>query len=1525
MASRFFDEPTAQQKATQQQLARQSNVAASANQNSEALAKTLGQMKQTAPWMKPDAMLSLAQAGITADSKTFEDAARAAGAAKTKTGLGWHSVGDLISGAQRLGYGAFKATARTAWDVLSYPKQAAEGVIRTGHDRWDNGGLKGLLWQPPGGPGLAEVMDQTNLGQRANAATAAVADQQTGISRLTPGNVVASLTAANAATGQGLWTNPATPAGQAQVKAARDAWTLEGGRAFTAGRYAAQQVTEPGTIPYNLLSGLIDASTTVGLDPSNAALSAVSSARNATKVFNSVDVGMDTKAAAGLVDGNRKSVVSDKANQWLASKDGAKVIDFADRSDFPTLYRALGDQVPVEILVKLADAHGDGVMQVLRPTLGITVNNVPTLPTARSRALENVSRALFKKDPKSIRLFQMMPNQSINLDDVDDAVRQVERFAQNGLLPESKRLQRIEEMARATGRNARYNVVNRLMDDVAEHLSSKTVDRYGMVLDVNGNSTRALSTGDEVLVDGVKGTVGALGTGRADVVFKTLDSSGSAIEQTRMVRYDHMRSTDGLLAPSAARKLTRMWSKETEVQRRYFVNASSGQNMPVVGAIVDGNGFTLPTPHLYSEYIGQYAPLPNARDIREATTRWGRFLKGEPITVTANGVTKKIPLSSALGSTLGMGQKFTDTLSSGVWKKMVLLRPAYAVRVVGEEQLRMAGSRMDSLFHHPLSAIAYISGRKGHVGITGDDFADASALADDVDEFAAAQSRRTDHRYGGRTTVSQDTEFRLLDLDNRDEYIDQWADQLLKLRGDEMTRKALGDWANEASEGSDFILRAKEDFWSGNGKALREDMATAPRRDALLTREGSDEYIDSLVARAEQVTGSDPVLTRALLTGKILPAGADESEHAGDAIRDGLKGSRELKAYLRRKADEGAAPSVLYGQRLLTSADRSVREQWDNAVDTLFYGLASYPTNKLSRSPVFKQRYWSKAEELLPFMDEAAQSKTIDSAIKAKLGRIGEDVIGRMRTQTANSIGDLSLEEADAIAKTFALESTKALLYDATRRSQFFDMYRIAMPFGDAWKEVLTSWAKIVSENPKVLNQGRQFIQGARGADPDGNGQGFFYTDPTSKQEMFTVPFSKHLNQVLLNQPIPFSSPVKGLNIFGTVLPGFGPALQVPAGSLLPDIPEADGIRDMIFPAGSPSREGGFVESFIPAWAQKLRQGTGLLGRPDERQWNNTVTNIYSQLLSEGRYDASSYEDMSDAFDEARNKARWLYVLQALAQSTLPSPPTQEFLVSDEAGRLVLMDKLKDDLRSMQEDEAAGGFATANQRFIDKYGTRAVSIIVPRTDSASSLPVTKAARDWRRKHDDIADAFPDVYGFFAPSDGDFDIQAYSDQLRRGERVSLSPEQVAERSNAVIGAALYKQAKSKVGRRNDEVARKWLSDIRLAITSEYPGYNVEPYDLNKTTRTIVQLQQAMENETVASTDAGQGLAIYFEAREKAFKFTGGKSFASSRSTQNVRDWLMAIGDAIAVEHPDFTSVWERALRSEVSKSFDEPVS
>lgn len=73
---------------------------------------------------------------------------------------------------------------------------------------------------------------------------------------------------------------------------------------------------------------------------------------------------------------------------------------------------------------------------------------------------------------------------------------------------------------------------------------------------------------------------------------------------------------------------------------------------------------------------------------------------------------------------------------------------------------------------------------------------------------------------------------------------------------------------------------------------------------------------------------------------------------------------------------------------------------------------------KSRRGAAFRQAYWQRAEELVGLLGTADQEQVINVAKENNLGR---KTVNRFKRAAQDSVGLLSLEEADKIAKRYAL------------------------------------------------------------------------------------------------------------------------------------------------------------------------------------------------------------------------------------------------------------------------------------------------------------------------------------------------------------------------------------------------------------------------------------------------------------------------------------------------------------------------
>lgn len=231
----------------------------------------------------------------------------------------------------------------------------------------------------------------------------------------------------------------------------------------------------------------------------------------------------------------------------------------------------------------------------------------------------------------------------------------------------------------------------------------------------------------------------------------------------------------------------------------------------------------------------------------------------------------------------------------------------------------------------------------------------------------------------------------------------------------------------------------------------------------------------------------------------------DNQRHVVRTLEE-VVGTRAKDSWTKRPVLEGRGPS-----------------DYDEIVGKIFDNLMGVPTDKLSRSPAFRQFYWKRISELFPNMDGAARAAALDQmrkqGVTARTLREQATDLLRGRTDDYAAVDRLAgygtrvtddmpllddaltLEEADELAKALAMHEVKDLLYDISRKHNVFEMTRNIFPFGEAWYEIVSRWAEIVVDNPHILRRMHQGLSGARES-------GWFYQDPQTGEEVFNYPGS---------------------------------------------------------------------------------------------------------------------------------------------------------------------------------------------------------------------------------------------------------------------------------------------------------------------------------------------------------------------------------------------------------------------------------
>lgn len=949
---------------------------------------------------------------------------------------------------------------------------------------------------------------------------------------------------------------------------------------------------------------------------------------------------------------------------------------------------------------------------------------------------------------------------------------------------------------------------------------------------------------------------------RQEMVTTLSDVMGDAADELA----EKVRPRGAGTAPARARKLTQMYNQTVESTRAYFVDEIA-ENRKAAGVVIDGRPLEVQSPFLFTEYLDSAIPLPDARAVRRATSTLGRLVDNPFFERTTGAL---------------------DALM-GTWKRMTLLRGAYTVRVIGEEQIRMAASGLDSSFAHPLSFISamlgngeatqrWASGARRQVDVLGGAF-------DESEDFAHALNKGWSGWVDDTVYDRHYTTF----ARGEEGYDRAWAQGIAELHHDPVARRV--------AEADGNLTDVKDWFFSREGRKFRKPMVES--HPELATQAGADRYIETLWEGVQYRTASDPVLMEAVATGRI---GGAKIGKLNDAGRWNL--TDDLMTHL----SDVVGPEAVKGQRIAKAGGPGgLGEVWDNATGWMFSHLNTKPTNYLSRSPTFRQRYWERIEEMLPYMDDGTRAEALSRAE----GVVTKDQLGRMRSAVGSTNKSVTrLDDADMLAKAHALDETKALLYDLSDRGQFFDTFRLLFPFGEAWREVLTRWAKIGTSNPRVVRRGQQLMTGARGS-------GFFHKD-VNGEEVFTYPFSRQISKAMIGMPVDLNGRVAGLSLMTEVLPGVGPVVQLPAAAILPDTPDWDFARQFISPYGEQDYSNGILESFLPGYARNIRQ---FFQQGDQRLFANTVGSTMDYLASSGDYDMTNPDEVRRLKDEATGLARNVYLLRGIVQFGAPTAPQPEYLVKDPDGDLDVARVVLQDFYKMQEEDYDGAVG----EFLDRYGKDLFLLTQGKSFSiAPKLPVTKDAANWERANGDIVSKYDKVWGFFAPTgeSEDFDYQAYVRQFERGDRVSLTPEQRLSLAQARVGRHIYGIAQARLDDKPTSDEREWLAAVKERIRQEYPGFGEMTPGLParaSTDQIVDQLRRATLDPKLAGTEQAKAVGLYMQARDRALAYANeiGVKTLEAQAAEPARTWLNGVAKAVVARYPSFEEMFDVVFSREVA--------
>lgn len=1320
----------------------------------------------------------------------------------------------------------------------------------------------------------------------------------------------------------------------------------------TPGRIVASTVTEPGSDPYNILSGSLDAIAMLKGDPVLAAGGKLEEIRAARKGFSVTPEALDD--AGAVRTWWRATTHGPTVDQFLDTRDrGAALIDdlthnYAGKPEqLTTLMRRTKWAWPADVYASIIDTPtGDraSIRSILGASLGASIPEQPRLGSFTANILNTTGQN---------RLFAEIPAVENDLNSLSGPNGTARAFYNHAL---------------GLG----------LSDDqISTHLHD--------IISASGKVERG------------------------EAVKQFLNMEGTALRNLG-------------LPEKEVRELSAFARGDLDIAKTYYDgNIARGDHVP--GVMIGGKLTPIEGPYLQAEYLGNKVwlpPLLGPDGRNRALARYGRILG-----IPGTGFTELEGTEGLTGLAESAYRGTRDRIAGSntwlinaqnrLWKPVALLRGAWMLRVIGEEQVRMAMAGYDSLFHHPISYLAQVA-RHGGEGSGAEKnllawAADQGAMRS-AQEGAFGLTDRTAQQYGRLVNRFSDTA--AVDDLNHSQY---WADTLIKYHEDEPMRALAYELSRGGDATGNAVERFTERFMVGDLSGSRADLATSTK---LLnqgldtaTDAGAQAYIDGLYERLHYYTGGDPDLINMIATGKYSP---DLSAIAqarglngrrvmvGDAageIVDHKKGAKSARVLFDDGTDQSVAISQLSlpddaKPRVLTRTADNIRvdeafrghldsldpaikppevsgvrdiydttshKNYDRVVRGMFAVLMDKPTTYMSRSQVFLQEYLNEVQRLLPYADREAQSALLaqasdllhqDSTIRGAIlkGRFSD--LEKAASRGSTEAG-LTFEEADDIAKAHGLDTMRDLLYDSHKRNRTLASLQLLFPFGEAFKEMLGSWGRIIAEKPVTTSRKFQiFVNGARGANPfeylpggePVKGKGFFYTDPSrGGAEMFAYPFTSSVNESLFGIPVEQVAPVQGLSMGLQLMPGVGPVVSFPAMQLMNRYmadPKWDPIREIVSPYGTSepqSLQEAFTQQFAPSWLRKaITAWNGAKGGDTQsaRVLNNLTMDIMAAGIRDHTYSANTPDDLDHARNDAYSKARWLYLFQSTFQFGAPSAPSFDFLTNTKNGKAIRFSIMRDAYYKLVDEDRANNTHDAAAKFINRFGETAMFVVGPKSlGSTFGEQYTDSQYAWTRRNPTIVDKYPLTYAEFAPrakNDTTFSYDAYLRAISQGERTTFTPREWSRRVNNMLGTIWYDQLRTNLGLGPNDSGTKaeqmFLADKRTEIANAYPGFRQVASDDTRVPRAVNELVTAATDRTLARANPSlvQALRAYVAARTEAINEARSlghstdptrPGFASSQDTAYIRAYLRDKAQSLATSSPQFYTLWEDVFSREMA--------
>ena len=812
-----------------------------------------------------------------------------------------------------------------------------------------------------------------------------------------------------------------------------------------------------------------------------------------------------------------------------------------------------------------------------------------------------------------------------------------------------------------------------------------------------------------------------------------------------------------------------------------------------------------------------------------------------------------------------------------MWRPAVLLRPAWVMRVVGDEQLRMMAKigtteRMKELLlenrpqyvekvlakavaktgvFDPAAAKKVVRRRAATTGGLGLLVGGPIGGAVGVGGSLIRNTRAIKRLKHNLTVRGEARRMAKADLDALPKQhlasigegpADVLGYEVQAAFGDALSPQLVWQKANSANRQTGYLLLNEErSMWDDTVEALGEwrefdvadvfDPASEARFGSWWERVVNDQYGNNHVGRIafDDTLGDADTRVRSLLEWLDTPEGLAFKKHVPSRFRDESLTEEWAQGVVaaadRMLREPGLRAKVAAGKRIRFSDVKKVAKT-DNVEWQMYAGnIHGQEAHMLGEN-----RITDRARRMVERLFDRLGTVTTDTLSRNPyFRRVYEDDMARRISAFAVGGGEYRISEhalrgLENSARRKALNETRDLLYDLAERSEFSDAMRNIMPFFNAYQEVLTRWAGLAVENPAFVAKMSMALRS------DISAGSFFETVEVDGDRYFQMRLPDFARGLLeagvagkaIDQQGMLRFRADSLNMVTQIAPGVGPLAQIPVSQIVISDPSLEDAFKLVLPYG-PIRGKGLIEQsiqgFQPAW---LRRVTSSLR--EDRSYESQAASIMLTRMAEMADGDREMVDFGDGAKRARfiaevkrDASNFMY-LRAIASAFSPASvgfhsPYQSYI--DQYRELKAANPRTADDKFMEAlvDEGTEGFFALAARF---------------SKNNEGLPATVESEEVRSKYLDLINRYPEVGGLILGIEGGgaakFSAAVYEKQLqedtspgsgvRRRERMSLE---------GILTDSRVREGWQEYGRVNDaifnEMRSRGLPNLRVSAAKD----------------------------------------------------------------------------------------------------------